>query len=299
MTTTDLHFYLPSPLREDSAAGEVNIATRIAAAVAPLGWRAVWHGDNAEERALAAGPGYHLFHMQDPIGPRCLNLRRAYAYPFWQIEATNDRREFDVAQASFDPESVDMDSARPFFRRMGRKLLGEGETTPESFVFMPLQGKLREHRSFQAMSPQAMIETTLDRLPGRQIRATLHPRESYDAEDLAMLAAVEARFPRFCLIRADAGPLVRACDLVVTQNSSVALSGVFARRPAVLFAGADFHHIAGSVPQGGVEAAFAKARRRAPFVAYGYWFFRSCVNAGAPDVSDQIVARFRRHGWPV
>jgi len=299
MIATDLHFYLPSPLREDSAAGAVNIVTRIAAAVAPFGWRAQWHGDTAAERARALGPGYHLVHMQDPTGPRCLNLRRAYAYPFWQIEATNERWNFDVAKAAFDPASVDMETARPFFRRMGRKLLGEGKVTSEGFVFMPLQGRLRDHRSFQTMSPQAMIEATLDHLPGREIRATLHPNETYDAADLAMLEAMERRFPRFRLIRADARELLPTCDLVVTQNSSVALSGFFVRKRAVLFAGVDFHHIAGSVPRDGLAAAFARIENRAPFVAYTHWFFRSCINAGALDAADQILARLRRHGWPV
>ncbi|MBL4916688.1 hypothetical protein [Szabonella alba] len=299
MTATDLHFYLPSPLREDSAAGAVNIATRIAAAVAPFGWRAQWHGDSPAERARALGPGYHLFHMQEPVGPRCLTLRRAYAYPFWQIEATNERWNFDVAKSAFDPTGVDMATARPFFRRMGRKLLGEGDATSEGFIFMPLQGRLREQRSFQALSPEAMIAATLDHLPGRQIRATLHPRETYDAADLAMLDGIAARFPRFRVIRADARDALRACDLVVTQNSSVALSGYFARKRAVLFAGADFHHIAGSVPRDGLATAFAGREGRVPFVAYAGWFFGSCINAGAPDASAMILARLRRHGWPL
>lgn len=299
MDATDLHFYLPSPLREDSAAGAVNIATRIAAAVAPLGWRAHWHGDTEEERARAHGPGYHLFHMHEPIGPRCLTLRRAYAYPFWQIEATNERWNFDVAQASFDPSTVDVETARPFFRRMGRKLLGDREGASEGFVFMPLQGRLRDHRSFQAMSPEAMIEVTLDRLPGREIRASLHPRETYEDADHAMLESIQNRFPRFRLVRRDARDLVRACDAVVTQNSSVALTGFFARKRAVLFAGVDFHHIAGSVPRDGLEAAFARLESRMPFVAYVQWFFDSCINAGAPDAAERILARFRRHGWPV
>ena len=299
MDATDLHFYLPSPLREDSAAGAVNIATRIAAAVAPLGWRAHWHGDTDEDRTRALGPGYHLFHMQDPVGPRCLTLRRAYAYPFWQIEATNERWNFDVAKAEFDASSVDVEAARPFFRRMGRKMLGEREGASEGFVFMPLQGRLCEHRSFQAMSPKAMIEATLDHLPGREIRATLHPRETYDAADHDMLSGIAARFPRFRLVRGDARDLLRASDTVVTQNSSVALTGFFARKRAVLFAGVDFHHIAGSVPRDGLMAAFGRLETRMPFVAYMQWVFDTCINAGAPDAADQILARFRRHGWPV
>lgn len=294
---TDLHLYLPSPLREDTQAGGVNIVSRI---IAATGLRPVFHGDTEAERARAGGEGLHLFHMQEPTGPRVLNLRRAYAYPFWRIEATNERWRFDVALADFDAGSVDMAEARPFFRRQQARFLGEGpDPVRDGFIFMPLQGRLRDHRSFQAMSPVQMIEATLDHDP-RPIRATLHPREIYDAADMAVLDRLQARFPRFRLVQAEAGALLRTCDLVVTQNSSVALAGFFAKKPAVLFARIDFHHIAGSVPRDGLAGAFARAQGPAPFVEYLHWFFRTaCINGGAPDAADQILRRMRRHGWAV
>jgi len=294
---TDLHLYLPSPLREDTQAGAVNIVSRI---IAATGLRPVFHGDSDAERARAGGDGLHLFHMQEPTGPRVLNLRRAYAYPFWRIETTNERWRFDVAQAAFDPGAVDMVEARPFFRRQQARFLGDGpEPSRDGFIFMPLQGRLRDHRSFQAMSPVEMIEATLEQDP-RPIRATLHPREVYDTADRAALDRLKARFPRFKLVQAEAGALLRTCDLVVTQNSSVALAGFFAKKPAVLFAQIDFHHIAGSVPRDGLAGAFARAGVPAPYVEYLYWFFRTdCINGGAPDSAEQILRRMRRHSWAV
>lgn len=291
----DLHVYLPEPLRSDAEKGQVNILNRIGNAVGPAGYRLRFHAEGSRAQG-----GLHMVHMKAPFAPGCLCLRRAYTYPFWQIEATHERQDFDVARAGFDPDSIDMAEARPFFRRWRDKFLGPGEVTRDGFVFLPLQGRLREHRSFQSMSPLAMIEAALEADPARRMVATLHPRESYDAADHAALAAISARFPRFELVRADAATLVRGCDYIVTQNSAVALTGYFAKKPAVVFAGIDFHHIAGSVPRDGVEAAFAMARAARGFVPYLYWFFRlNTINGGAAEAETQILTRLRRHGWPV
>lgn len=297
----DLHLYLPQPMRDNAAKGEINIINLIGKAVGRSGYGMQFHGDSPEERMQAiGGDNLHLFYMQEPYGHNVLNLRRAYTYPFWQIEATNERWNFDVARARFDRATIDMEAARPFFRRWRSKLLGDAARSEEGFVFMPLQGRLRVHRSFQSMSPEAMIQMTLAMETRYDILATLHPNEQYDEADLAMLDTFSARHPRFKVIRGDAKALALKCSYVATQNSSVAISGYFAKKPAVLFAGIDFHHIAGSVEHQGLERAFATTEDPIPYVAYLYWFFKEhCINGGAPEAEDQILARMRAHSWPV
>lgn len=294
-----LHIHLHSPLRENAEAGQINIFNRIAAALP--GWHLVYRPDTEAERLMAlARGGYTLFHMHEPPHPRILCLRRAYHYPFWRIEATNERWRFDVAQAAFDPAAVPPREAQGFLRRWRPKVFRDGPVTRDGFAFVPLQGRLRDHRSFQSMSPVAMIEATLDHWRG-PVRATLHPKEVYDAADRAALDAIAARHSRFAVVQADARDLLAGCDIVVTQNSSVALTGFFAAKPAVLFAGIDFHHIAGSVPRDGLEAAFDRALGPEPdYAAYLWWFFKAqAINGGAPEAEAQIVARLRRHGWPI
>jgi hypothetical protein len=151
------------------------------------------------------------------------------------------------------------------------------------------------------MSPVEMIEATLQARPGQRIKATLHPREVYEDADLVALDRISRDHPRFSLVQGAAEDLLATCDHVVTQNSSVAMLGYFVRKPAVLFAGIDFHHIAGSVPRDGLEAAFAQVQGEAPeYDAYLTWFLRrNCVNGGAPEAEAQILARFARFGWPV
>jgi hypothetical protein len=242
-----------------------------------------------------------MFHMQPPNGPQILCLRKAYILPFWRIEAVAERWLFDVAQTPFDPGLVPEDEASSFLRRWRPKLLGPGASRRDGYVLVPLQGRISEHRSFQSLSPLDMIETVLDRIPHKPVLATLHPKELYSAADHKALKRLERRYPRFRLVREPDPGLVLGCDAVVTQNSSVALHGYFAEKPAILFAGSDFHHIAGSVPRDGVEAAFATLEAPAPdFARYLCWFFRRhAINGGAPDCEAQIVARLRRHGWAV
>ena len=297
-----LHIYLPAQLREDAEAGRVNVFNRITSAVKSSGWNVAYHGDSPGERAKAGRRGgYALYHMQEPQGADTLNLRRAYHYPFWQLEASNERWNFDVAKIAFPARAVKPVQARPFMRRWREKLLGDVDLTAQGYVFMPLQGLLQSHRSFQSMNPIAMIEATLAAEPALPIRATLHPKEVYTADERAALAAIEARTPRFRLVGGDAIALLAGCNYVVTQNSAVALTGFFAEKPAVLFAEIDFHHIGGSVMRDGVAAAFEQVRGPAPdFARYLFWFFRmNCINAGAEDAEDQIRARMRARGWPV
>lgn len=299
MTDRTLHLCLPDPMRRDAEAGRVGIVTRIGEAIGPHGWRLVLRGDGPLTRLRLRGR-HVLHHMRDPAGPRELCLRRAHLYPFWRIEASNCRWQWEVARTPFDPSAVDPVAAEDFRQRWQRSLLGAGPVRRDGFLFLPLQGQLSRRRSFQAASPLEMIEQTLDRVPGRPLLATLHPRERYCRAEIAALARLAARHPRFRLVTDRAEDLLRCCDGVVTQNSAVALTGFFARKPAVLFAEIDFHHIAGSVPREGHERAFSRLDEAPDYAAYLFWFFRHhAINGGSGDAADQIVARLRAHGWPM
>ena len=292
-----LHIYLHSPLRENAAAGRVNIFNRLQLALP--GWRLIYVADTEAELWQAQTRDYNLFHMVEPTGPNVLCLRRTYFYPFWRIEATNERWNFDVAQADFHPETVPKPEAAAFVARWRTKMFGDGPTRQDGFIFMPLQGRLSEHRSFQSMSPLAMIETVLAQDPRRPVLATLHPNEHYSDRDRAALATLCQQYARFDVTHRDASDLLDSCDYVVTQNSSLALKGYFAGKAAVLFARIDFHHISGSVPRLGLRAAFEAAAGALPdFAAYLWWFYKAhCINGGSPDAEKQIRARLRRHGW--
>jgi hypothetical protein len=90
-------------------------------------------------------------------------------------------------------------------------------------------------------------------------------------------------------------------SVLAYRTHGLALTGLFAQKPAILFCLSDFHHISASVPRDGIEHAFAAPPPDSmTFSAYLHWFFGDhAVNAGVPDAARRLNARLRQHGWPV
>ena len=168
-------------------------------------------------------------------------------------------------------------------------------------VYVPLQGRLLERRSFQHASPVEMIETVLAQDKHRKVVLGLHPKEAYSETELAALETLSEKNARLSIARGGMEEALRTCDYVVTENSSVALSGMFFHKPAILFAKVDFHHIALNVAQIGAEEAFARVAAWQPdFDTYLHWFIAlNSIKADAEDAEAQILAAVRRHGWQV
>lgn len=281
-----LNFYLDADKRARAEAG-IGIFGAVVGVVRAAGWEVRYPGQHAE----VAGEGYHLVYNRAVEGRLCFSLRRCYLEKFYRIEATNDRWDWEVVGLPFLPES-----GKLWFQRYWREQLFRGQSIAQGgYIFMPLQGKLLQRRHFQAASPIEMIRATLQADPTRRIVATLHPREVYsDAEREAL-----RRIERFELVQGSL-PWLAGCDYVVTENSSMALTGFFANKPAVLFARIDFHHIAASVRRLGVAGAFAAVHRPRSYASYLHWFFKRQALASSGDGHEaQIADRLRAHGWPL
>jgi len=244
-----------------------------------------------------------MFHMDDPFHDRALTMRRAYHYPFWAIERSAKRWEWRVATTPFDATAVPRKEADRFYRFWQSRLFGDApvEATRGDFVYVPLQGRLFDHRSFQSCSPLDMIRATLEHEPHLPLIVTLHPNETYTAEEKAALEDLARESGR---IRIETGGMqgwLRDCAYVVTQNSSAGFAGYFFGKPLILFAQIDFHHIAANVPEIGAEAAFAKVRDLTPdYAGYIHWFWQQMsINAGHPSAESQIRGALGRAGWPI
>lgn len=289
----EVTLYLPAHLREGHEAGQVNILSCILAALP--GWRVIHAPEEAGE--TQAHQGFAITHMQEPRRAGTLCLRRAYWYPFWRIEPTNERWNFAVARKAPDFSAVPP-RAQAFHTRLRDRVLAGRSVTREGFIFAPLQGRLTEHRSFQSMSPLAMLEETLARQP-LPVVASLHPAERYGPQDLTALDRL-AQNPRFRLVQAPAADLIATCDFVVSQNSAVGLQAMIAGKGAVLFAGIDFHHPAGSVLRDGIAVAFETgAAPPTRMTDYLWWFFKQeAIDAQAADAPARIRALLTAQGWP-
>jgi hypothetical protein len=295
-----VHILLEPGLLESALAGNHPFIAKMALVLESAGFRVEYrlHGDQNRTDQT-----YVLSHMKPPPGSRGLIFRRVYEYPFWQIDSSASRWEWDVAKASYDPAAVSGAEAARFYSAWQKRLYGDAthNLSRDGIVYVPLQGKLQEKRSFQVCSPIEMLENCLVHDPGRRIVATIHPNENYSAREIAALDKLERDNSR---LRVEAGgmiPMLQTCDYVVTQNSSVAFAGYFFGKPALLFGNIDFHHIAIKADMTYLATAFTSvAQARPNYARYLYWFWQTqSINAGRDDVHSKIAARFERFGWPM
>lgn len=302
--TRHLTFYLHSSLRQRAKKGRHNFINKISEVVQQSGWTVGFKPqDDASLIASTTQPGYAMFHMDDPFHDRALTMRRVYEYPFWAIEETAKRWEWSVAHRSFCRPGADQQEIDRFFHFWRKRLFGAAADQPrkEGFVYVPLQGRLLHHRSFQSCSPLEMLTRVLEQDRARKVIATLHPNETYDASELAALEELKAQHPRLHLQTGHMARLLAGCDYVVTQNSSAAFFGYFFQKPAVLFGQVDFHHIACNVHRMGVAGALAQVHDHRPdYAAYLYWFWQEqSINAGLDGVKNKIRSRLLAAGWPL
>ena len=297
-------FYLHPQLRKQAERGNHNFIKKVGEVLADAGLQVAFDGDDDLARLRAVTrPGHGLFLMDDPVNARGLTFRRTYIYPFWHIEKLAERWAWPVAQDAFDPSVVDPAKAANFYRFWQERLFKDApqHARHDGFVYVPLQGQLLRKRSFQFCSPIEMLKTVLERDEVRLVVATLHPSETYSAQEQNALEELLAKNDRLFVRAGDADRLLQTCDYVVTQNSSVGFMGYFFSKPLILFGKSDFHHIALKVDDVGIPAAFARVLGHAPdYAAYLQWFLQQrAINAGRPEAKKKIRTVLRGHGWPV
>ncbi|MCX8507683.1 MAG: hypothetical protein ORN49_02195 [Rhodobacteraceae bacterium] len=277
-------------------AGKHNFLNRLTAVLRDCGYQCeYWPNGFAERIATGSLPGWSMFEMEPPEGSQSLVFRRAYVAPFWQVDRTDKRWDWDVARAAFQITTQQRALAEEFAAAWRRRLY-EGRTataTSNGSLFVPLQSRLLEQRPFQSLSPIAMLEALLQRYPGRPIHATLHPKVTYSQAETDALAALAVRHPALTISRQPAETLLATCDLVATQNSAVAFEALFWRKPVILFAGIDFHHALASVWRDGMETAFDQLESGRPdFDGYLWWYLqRQSLNAGREDFRVRSMVR--------
>lgn len=299
-----LTFYLHSSLRRRAEAGQHNFINKISNVARAAGFDVAFDRHGREQLiGSATKPGFAMFHMADPFHDRALTMRKVYQYPFWAIERTAKRWDWPVARAEFDrPVGSDQEIDR-FYKFWQKRQFGQDAATARSdgYVYVPLQGRLLDHRSFQVCSPIQMIEHVLEQDPRRQVIATLHPKEEYSDRELRALEQLCHQHPRLTLKTGGMQEMLQGCDYVVTQNSSAAFFGFFFSKPAILFGQVDFHHIATNVMEQGVQQAFEQVLEMTPdYAGYVYWFWQQrSINAGLDSVEVKIKERLLAAGWPV
>ncbi len=243
---------------------------------------------------------YAMFHYKDPFHDHALDARSAYIGPFYKLESETYRQDFRTTGKKFRPAKIDGKLAQRFFRNWRENVIGQPTPAHIGAVFIPLQGKLTRCRVGQSMSPIEMIKTTLQHEQNRRIVIKKHPREDYSAAELHALDQV-LQHPRAALVDGDLNDILAGCDYVVAQNSSVALKGLFHRKPGILFAHSEFHHAFQSVQYRPVAECFDRVLAHPPaYAKFLFWYLqRNCINTSREFVKDRIIAQCREFGWKI
>ncbi len=189
--------YLEEPLLQSARDGRHNFMGLVTDVLRDAGYGVAFAPLGTPFRADAPA----LTHMAPPP-PGGLTFRRAYHYPFWAIETTAERWNWHVARQPFQPQNVADQPARRTYDRWRERLFPGLTDAPhrEGLIYVPLQGRLLDHRSFQSCTPVEMLSLTLAADPARDVVATLHPKETYGADELDALHSLAARNPRLTIL---------------------------------------------------------------------------------------------------
>lgn len=295
-SATEVQIFMEPNLRQSAETGQHNFINKIVETLQESNFRVEFCDTGTPVNAQ-----FSLIHMKSPVSKKGLLFRRVYHYPFWQIEQVAARWEWDVAKAAFDPAGVAHKDADRFAGFWRKRLFDTLETHNGKYVYIPLQGRLLERRSFQQCSPIDMIKATLANCGERRVIAGLHPKETYSTAENAALELLELHNNRLSIARGDMRALLAGCDYVVAQNSGVAFSGFLLGKAALLFARIDFHHIAIQADMADLAQGFeAVAAHKPEYTKYIWWFWQDqTINAGRPEAGEKVAARLRRFGWPI
>lgn len=296
----EIHFLLTQRSVEVAKRGEHEFANLVESALGPMGFSLKFSQDTPNARNMIEDDDLSFVHMSEPAGLNGLVFRRAYAGSFWHIEKRSARWKWRIATKSFDPSDIDLSLANAFFGECRAKLIPKPKpkANDESYVYMPLQGKLLQQRSFQSASPIEMISKTLENCT-LDVRATLHPSEAYSDAELTALEQIHARNNRFSVVNLDMHEALSSCEFVVTENSSAAFHAVLYEKPSILFADIDFHHICAKFDQRRPSSAFVAVQgNKFPFRQYLYWYWvKNCIDANDKDLHEKLFTKLAKRGW--
>ncbi|WP_417720627.1 hypothetical protein [Salipiger sp.] len=300
-----VRFHLYDDLKARVAAGRHPLLCLLREVLEAQGLAVELCGDSpAELTGARLFPGFSVVRMVAPPNRRGVTFRRTYVEPFHDIEPVAERWNWAVARAVFDPGAIKEEKAARFLAnlRKDRFAAMAAALGRDGHVYVPLQGRLTERRSFQSDSPLGMIAAVLAHDPVRPVIAALHPREHYGAGEIAALEEMVRANPRLHLARGEMARLLPRCDYVVTQNSGAAFAGQVLGKAVVYFAGSDVDHLSLRVADLGAREAIRRAPEHAPpdLAAYIWWRLRGqSIHTGREDAPERILAALVRAGWPL
>ncbi len=238
-----VRFYLRDGLRQRVEERRHTFFNRLLVVLDRARFHIKYSDDSRDEKLKFADSGqYSVQLMQEAYDDRGVTVRKNYFGPFWHIETTAERWKRPVVFAKFNDSKQPHDRASRFSNHWRRSLFPTVSESVASagYVYVPLQGRLLKHRSFQSCSPIQMVEALLEHERKRRIILTLHPGEMYSAKEQYALTKIVERNERVSISTGRMNEYLPKCDYVVTQNSSAGIFGYLMRKPLILIGATAF-----------------------------------------------------------
>lgn len=254
------------------------------------------------QTTVDASDAFHIVNHGRLTHHRVLNAGIAYVYPFWNLDPKGIRAFSSIADLPFRPGSIDADVARPFFRQLRSRLVGQRKSryaqpdaiaqVPQGCVAVFLQAKgLRDLDETCYLTRTQMLDTVLVSAQGPVV-VKPHPEDD-DPGTRSWLRGLAEKFPQLHVCDGNIHDILAAADRVVTINSAVGIEAYLHRKTVILCGRCDFHHIADVARTQHDLAGFLQTTRRArAYDKFIWWYFgQMCLSATDPDLVGKALAR--------
>ncbi|MEM9141194.1 MAG: hypothetical protein AAGB15_15305, partial [Pseudomonadota bacterium] len=188
-------------------------------------------------------------------GPGVVTIARGYIDGYYYIDPLGHRENSSIGAREFVPRDVPAEEANIFFRRLRRRYVRHGLShrdqapkgtvaVPEGAIAIMLQGLRRGEEPRGAICCEAdMIRAVVAARGTRPVMIKFHPFGATPAVKRAVADVVDPK-AGVHLVEANVHDVLEAASMVVTQTSGVGFEAILHRKPTVLFAAADYAHVA-------------------------------------------------------
>lgn len=215
-------------------------------------------------------------------GPLIHHAFPAYIKGFWYLDPQGYFWNSSLMTRRFDPGMVDPAQARSFFQRVSRWRISNNvsqrkQAAPTALAPADVAVFTQDIELYadpvHYLTTRQMIRAAAEAVRGL---CYVKPHPLATAEQRAWLSRLCARFPNAVLVDASVHDIIRAADVVVSQNSAVGFEALMHRKPVITCARTDYAaaSLVCTTPQA-LQTAIARAPDHFatfPYEAYFYWF---------------------------
>lgn len=234
-------------------------------------------------------------------GPNIFHAFPAYIKGFWYLDPMGYFWNSSMMMMPFDPASIDFDEAAAFFGRISRwrirnnvsqRKQAPATSLPAADVAIFTQDIERYTDNVHYLSTRQMIRAAAGAVQGR---CYVKPHPLMTDEQRTWLGKLCGRLPNATIVDASVHDIIRASNVIVSQNSAVGFEALMHHKPVITCARTDYA-TASLVSQTASEMRDRIKRATLhfadfPYEKYFYWFLG--LNMLEPQ-NDAFTARAMR-----